>query len=203
MAHARHERGCDRVLFADANPHIREIFEYVLRERGYQPVIASDGMQALELALAQPPLAAFLDLWLPEVCGLVVCRRLRAALRRDVLLVVMSADDDPALKHSALDGGADAFLVKPFEEERVFALLEKARAERIGRALAGSRSILSSQAAERGTGVHNGQHFCQFAAAADNGDSRRSGSKRTRRRARSMAHDLQSRDGAMGVTRDE
>ncbi len=190
MAHTRHERGGDRVLFADANPHMREIFEYMLRERGYQPVIASDGMRALELALTQRPLAAFLDLWLPEVCGLVVCRRLRRALRRDVLLVAMSDDDDPVLKHGALDGGADAFLVKPFEEDRVFELLEKAGAERLGRVGVAARSIVRPQTAGRGTRMHDVRQFRRFTTWADGVDPRRWGSKTPQQAVRDLAQDL-------------
>ncbi|RMF19510.1 MAG: response regulator, partial [Deltaproteobacteria bacterium] len=195
--------GSEKVLFADANENIRDIFEYVLRENGYEPLIASDGMEALRLGLEMRPAAVFLDLWLPEVCGLVVCRRLRAALRQDVLIVVMSADDDPVIKRGAIDGGADAFLVKPFDEERALALIEKAVAERASRVPRQSEHRRTPARRRQRTGLNEYQQFCRFTLARRPHGIAFAGNGAAQQQSKELARSLLRRERPTWGTRDD
>jgi two-component system, OmpR family, response regulator MprA len=119
-----------RILVVDDEPAVREAIDRALRLDGYRTELAPDGSAALQQLAAVPPDAVVLDVLMPDVDGLEVCRRLRAAGDRTPVLM-LTARDAIADRVKGLDAGADDYLVKPFALEellaRLRALLRRAR----------------------------------------------------------------------------
>ncbi len=102
----------ERVLVVDDEPQIRRALRVALRANGYTVDEATTGEEALDSAAVTPPDLVILDLGLPDVDGVEVCRRLREWTRTPVL--VLSARGDEEAKVRALDEGADDYVTKPF-----------------------------------------------------------------------------------------
>ena len=120
-----------RVLVVDDEQSIRRAVGRALTARGYQVELATDGEQALTAAAAFQPDLVVLDLNLPALDGLSVCRQLRGW--SSVPILILSVREDEADKVAALDLGADDYLTKPFGIDelmaRVRALLRRAGAQ--------------------------------------------------------------------------
>ena len=103
------------VLVVEDERHIRDLLCLHLQVEGFACVPASTGTQALELAARQPFDLIVLDLMLPGVDGLSVCRSVRKdPVNRDVPILMLTARRDEADKVLGLDSGADDYLTKPF-----------------------------------------------------------------------------------------
>ena len=100
------------VLVVDDEPQVLHALRRSLEGEGDRVLTAATGTQAVDLAATQPPDLLVLDLWLPDLDGVEVVRRLRGWL--DVPILILSGDADEERKVSALDSGADDFLQKPF-----------------------------------------------------------------------------------------
>ena len=102
-----------RVLVVDDEPAVRVALERALRLDAYDVELAADGREALERMATSSPDAVVLDVAMPHVDGLEVCRRLRDAGDRTPVLMLTARDavDD---RVAGLDAGADDYLVKPF-----------------------------------------------------------------------------------------
>jgi two-component system, OmpR family, response regulator MprA len=111
-----------RVLVVDDEPAVRTALERALRLEGYDVELAGDGVEALERLSARSPDAVVLDVLMPHVDGLEVCRRLRAADDRTPVLM-LTARDAVGDRVAGLDAGADDYLVKPFALEELHARL--------------------------------------------------------------------------------
>ena len=111
-----------RVLVVDDDPAVSGSIGRALRLEGYEVDTAPDGSTALEELAMKPPDAVVLDLQLPDLDGLEVCRRLRAAGDDTPVLMLTARDaiDDRVL---GLDAGADDYLVKPFALAELLARL--------------------------------------------------------------------------------
>jgi two-component system response regulator MprA len=111
-----------RILVVDDEPSVRDALDRALRMDGYKVQLAADGQQALDQLAEQAPDAIVLDLLMPEVDGLEVCRRIRAAGDRIPVLMLTARDGVPD-RVKGLDAGADDYLVKPFALEELSARL--------------------------------------------------------------------------------
>ncbi len=111
-----------RILVVDDDPAVRQALKRALRLEGYDVELASDGDEALETAAGDHPDAIVLDLAMPGLDGIEVCRRLRAAGNR-VPVLMLTARDAVDDRVEGLDAGADDYVVKPFAVEELFARL--------------------------------------------------------------------------------
>ena len=130
-----------RVLVVEDEPDIRDLLAFHLERDGYQVTRATTGPEALRQLRAAPPDLVILDLMLPELDGLEVCRRLRADPATATLPVIMlTAKGDEVDRVVGLELGADDYVVKPFSPKemlaRVRAVLRRARAPLSGAPLA-------------------------------------------------------------------
>ena len=120
----------DTVLVVDDDPALRTAVSRALDLDGYRVTAVGDGARALEAIGEKHPDVVVLDLMMPVVGGLEVCRRLRASGDRTPILV-LTARDEVSDRVAGLDAGADDYLVKPFALEelraRLRALLRRAR----------------------------------------------------------------------------
>jgi two-component system response regulator MprA len=121
-----------RVLVVDDDPKILSLLRRGLSFEGYQVTTAEDGLAALTVARDEPPDLVVLDVMMPGLDGLEVCRRLRAGAE-EVPILMLTARDTVPDRVAGLDAGADDYLVKPFAFDellaRVRALLRRARPE--------------------------------------------------------------------------
>jgi two-component system, OmpR family, response regulator MprA len=118
-----------QILVVDDEKAVRDSLDRALRLDGYEVRQAADGRQALEMVEQKQPDAIVLDLMMPHVDGLEVCRRLRGAGDRTPILI-LTARDAVSDRVEGLDAGADDYIVKPFALEelqaRLRALLRRA-----------------------------------------------------------------------------
>ncbi len=102
-----------RILVVDDDPALRDALDRALRLEGHQVEFARDGVQALQMVAPPRHDAVVLDIGLPRVDGLEVCRRIRAGGDRTPILM-LTARDAVEDRVAGLDVGADDYLVKPF-----------------------------------------------------------------------------------------
>ena len=112
------------VLVVDDEPQIRRALRVGLTGHGYDVQVASSGEEALDLAAVSPPSVVILDLMLPGISGLDVCKELRQWSR--VPIIVLSAKGEERDKVEALDLGADDYLTKPFGIDELLARIRAA-----------------------------------------------------------------------------
>ncbi|MDP9266163.1 MAG: response regulator transcription factor [Chloroflexota bacterium] len=121
-----------RILLAEDDRAVRDAVDRALRGAGYQVVTTGDGLSALAMARSTTVDAVVLDLGLPTMDGLEVCRQLRAAGDRTPILA-LTARAGVSDRVSGLDAGADDYLTKPFALDellaRMRALLRRAGAD--------------------------------------------------------------------------
>jgi two-component system response regulator MprA len=111
-----------RILVVDDDRAVRESLRRSLAFNGYQVELATDGHAALDAVAAQRPDAMVLDVMMPRLDGLEVCRRLRGS--GDTLpILVLTARDAVSDRVAGLDAGADDYLPKPFALEELLARL--------------------------------------------------------------------------------
>jgi DNA-binding response OmpR family regulator len=132
-----------KILVVDDDLELSSLIGYALRQAGYMVIEAGDGVAALEAFERESPALVILDVNLPRLSGLEVCRRIRAASRTPVMmLTVKNAEEDQV---QALDLGADDYLTKPFSPRtllaRVRALLRRAGEEKPMPLAAGAFSL--------------------------------------------------------------
>jgi DNA-binding response OmpR family regulator len=110
-----------RVLVVEDDVEIADVLRRTLRQEGHEVRSAGDGVEALSLAEQFLPDLVILDLGLPRLDGVEVCRRLRAA--SDVPILILTARVETGDRVEGLDSGADDYLVKPFERQELLARL--------------------------------------------------------------------------------
>jgi len=119
MMYSQRKSMATRILIVDDEPPIIDILEYNLKKANYEVIVARDGQEALEKARCQRPDLVILDLMLPKLDGLEVCR----ALRRDgdLPIIMLTAKDEEIDRVVGLELGADDYVVKPFSVRELLA----------------------------------------------------------------------------------
>jgi len=121
--------GSTRVLVVDDDPTLAEVVERYLEREGFEVVLATDGASGLALALDTLPDLVVLDLMLPVMDGLEVCRRLRQAAPIPVVMLTARGEENDRI--AGLELGADDYVTKPFSPReltaRIKAVLRRAR----------------------------------------------------------------------------
>lgn len=108
-----------RILIVEDEKNIARFLELELKHEQFHVTIATDGRTGLELALEEDFDCVLLDVMLPELNGIEVCRRIRK--KRDVPILLLTARDAVTDRVSGLDAGADDYIVKPFAIEELLA----------------------------------------------------------------------------------
>ena len=111
-----------RVLVVDDETQILRALRVILRDAGFEAVPAGSAEEALDLVAVRPPEAAIIDLVLPDLDGIELCRRLREW--SEMPLIVLSAVGDEDAKVRALAAGADDYVTKPFGPRELVARLQ-------------------------------------------------------------------------------
>lgn len=110
-----------RVLIIEDEKNLARFVDLELQHEGYETAICHDGRSGLEAALNNDWDVILLDLMLPQLNGLEVCRRIRPV--KDTPIIIMTARDSVMDRVSGLDQGADDYIVKPFAIEELLARL--------------------------------------------------------------------------------
>lgn len=104
-----------RILLAEDQVEVRKIIGLVLAEEEFELLEASDGLQALQMAREHKPDLLLLDIGIPNLNGIEVCRCLRAdSSTSNVKIVALTAQASPTDREAALEAGMNGFLTKPF-----------------------------------------------------------------------------------------
>ena len=109
-----------KILIVDDEPSIQDLLVYNLEKEGYKTITASDGEEAVSLALSQNPDLILLDVMLPKADGLTVCKRVRQALGK-IPIIMLSAKGEEIDKILGLEIGADDYMTKPFSVRELIA----------------------------------------------------------------------------------
>lgn len=133
------------ILIVEDEESLAESVRYNLEREGYEVTTAGDGQQGLERFREQTPALVILDLMLPHVSGLDVCRAIRA--ESDVPIIMLTAKDSEADKVTGLELGADDYVTKPFS---VRELVSRVRANLRRSGSGGSAAAMSAGAALEG-----------------------------------------------------
>jgi two-component system, OmpR family, response regulator MprA len=110
------------LLVVDDDPSVREALALVLGHDGFEVATAVDGREAIRMLALAPPDAVILDVLMPGLDGLEVCRRIRATGDRTPVLM-LTARAEVSDRVAGLEAGADDYLVKPFAREELIARL--------------------------------------------------------------------------------
>jgi len=129
-----------KILLVEDEQKIARFLELELTYEGYEVVMAADGRTGLEMALAGDVDLMVLDLMLPQLSGIEVCRRIRQT--SDLPIIMLTAKDDVCDKVNGLDIGADDYMTKPFAIEELLARLRNLLLRR-------NKSLKCSDTAER------------------------------------------------------
>ena len=113
------EKDVKTILIVDDEPPIRDILVYNLEKEGYKTIEASDGVTAVNIALEQSPDLILLDIMLPKLDGLSVCKRIKNSL--NVPILMLTAKDAEIDKILGLELGADDYITKPFSVRELVA----------------------------------------------------------------------------------
>jgi len=148
------------ILLIEDNHDIAAMVGDHLEQTGYEVDYAADGVTGLHLALHEPVDVIILDLMLPGMDGLEVCRRLRQQPGKNMPVLMLTARDTLEDKVIGLDAGADDYLVKPFELQELDARL-RALLRRAGGEVAAERLTVGNLEVDTGTleVERSGQHI--------------------------------------------
>jgi two-component system alkaline phosphatase synthesis response regulator PhoP len=128
------------ILLVDDEPSITQLARLYLEREGFRVLDAGDGEAALEAVAKQKPALMVLDVMLPKLDGLEVCRKLRAE-KNPVFILMLTARDEDIDKILGLELGADDYLTKPFNPRELVARVKAILRRGEGKALTGAKPI--------------------------------------------------------------
>lgn len=111
-----------KILVVDDDPHIREVIQFALEKAGFEVIEAGDGQQALEMCRRSTPDLLILDITMPEMDGLAVCRELRKT--SDLPILFLSSRSDEIDRVIGLEIGGDDYVTKPFSPRELVARVQ-------------------------------------------------------------------------------
>ncbi len=116
------KRAMKRILTVEDEPEMIDLLTTWLDKEGFEVMVASSGKEALrKIGTGSSPDLILLDMGLPDMSGLEVCRRLRTMKKRPFPILILSARQQLADKVAGLDSGADDYITKPFDFEELAA----------------------------------------------------------------------------------
>lgn len=115
-----------RVLIVEDSDDAREMLRYLLERAGHEVHDAADGATGLDRALSLGPDVAVVDVGLPGLDGYELARRIRAAGRRDMLLIAVTGYGQAEARRRGVEAGFDAYLTKPIAPDRLAEIIAKA-----------------------------------------------------------------------------
>jgi len=117
-----------KILIVDDEDHLRMLIEQTLEEledEGVELLTATNGEEALEMIISEKPNLVFLDVMMPKMNGIEVCRRVKQELKlHDIFIIILTAKGQELDKQKGKEVDADIYMTKPFDPDE---LLEKAR----------------------------------------------------------------------------
>jgi CheY-like chemotaxis protein len=113
----------ERILVVDDEPGIVDVLTFALEEAGFETIVAIDGPTALRIALTESPSLILLDVMLPGLDGLTVCREIRMV--SDVPIILLTAKGSEADRVAGLELHADDYVVKPFSVRELVARVRR------------------------------------------------------------------------------
>lgn len=128
------------ILICDDDPIVHESLEIYLKNEGFACMSAYDGEEALRIIKTTPPSLVVLDVMMPKLNGLNVCKEVRKA--SDVPIIMLTAKGEEIDKILGLELGADDYIVKPFSPREVVARIKAVRRRVIENASEGKSSVL-------------------------------------------------------------
>jgi two-component system response regulator RegX3 len=141
-SHQTRAEGVARVLLVEDEEALAESVRYNLEREGYLVTVATDGRRAIEWFRADTPALVVLDLMLPEMSGLDVCRTIRS--ESDVPIIIVTAKDSEADKVTGLELGADDYVTKPFSmRELISRVRANLRRTQIAMKAGGTEDVLT------------------------------------------------------------
>lgn len=110
-----------KVLIAEDDASIRHILQHLMKGAGHEILVASDGVEALDLAGREPPDIVLTDWMMPNLDGVELCHRLRlaAAGRPYIYIILLTSRDQKEDLLQGLDAGADDYIIKPFDADEL------------------------------------------------------------------------------------
>ncbi|MBR6642573.1 MAG: response regulator transcription factor [Lachnospiraceae bacterium] len=142
-----------KILIVEDEAKIARFLELELKHEGYEVVHAADGRTGLEMALQKDVNLVLLDIMLPAMSGIEVCRRVRK--ESQVPIIMLTAKDDVTDKVAGLDMGADDYMTKPFAIEELLARIRVALTRHSSRQQEEEKDALSFGALELNTTAHS------------------------------------------------
>ncbi len=146
-----------KILVVDDDPHIREVIGYALEQAGMSVALASDGSKGIARFVVEPADLIVLDVGMPDMDGLEMCRRIRKS--SDVPILFLSARDEEIDRIVGLELGGDDYVTKPFSPRELVARI-RAILKRTERAPAELRAEVLTRGA---LCLHPQRHVAEFA----------------------------------------
>lgn len=119
------DRDKKTILVVDDEPNIVDLLVFNLEKEGYDTIVANDGITAVDMALKEKPDLILLDVMIPKLDGISVCKKIRYALNiSNIPILMISARDTESDKIVGLEMGADDYITKPFQTRELMARIK-------------------------------------------------------------------------------